>query len=459
MKKIRLILLFYCFIIPVFGQLPDEDQKLLQAAYEGNESKLLQALINKADIEAVTDKGVSALIYASQRGFDNIVKILVYNGANISHTANDGVNAFLAASMLNRISIADYLLKSGADINSVNKSGAGALHFCAAYNYDSLCRFLIEKKANPEFKDIDGNTPLMIAAFSGNNTVISILVEAKAQIDNPDKNGFTPLMASINRGYLNTAQFLIRQNANVSAVNNNKLNAAGIAVLSDHLAALPLLKNDLKKTDTAAIDPFRIAYAKMDINAVRKLKKAGFKSFDKVLFPSFFTLVGLNFNADHLLFNFKAGVHEVVNNFDVFADYQVRLFRKKIWVNVAPGVEYQYWESRSFAGIGISKDFFPFGEKNKHLLFLQTSFSYSYGNFRATYKKAESFFVIIPAVGLKYFIDNSSNIQFVLSYCSYQPNQIFPLHLGINLQSYFPFSNKKLPDLYKLKQKHIDWLY
>jgi len=458
MNKIRLLVLLLFTTTLTFSQQTNEDLMLLQAAYEGNESKLLEALINKANIDASTENGVTALVYAAQRGYTDIVKILVFNGANINHCTNDSVSPLLAAAMFNYLDIVKYLASKGANIYVTNNSGIGALHYAAAYGYDSLTTFLIENKANINSPDSEGNSPLMIACFTGNDNIARILISKGALLETKDKRLFTLLMASVQNGYFDLSKYLLEKGSNILAANDEGGSALTLAIMQKQYSLISLL-GTFVKDNKSSINPYLVAYENKDYKAVRLLKSSGIENYNKIIFSDYSTCVGINLNPQHVMLDIKAGLHEIVSGFDFFANYQVRLFRKKVLVETSPGLQNQYFESRSFVGLGMNRDFNISENHKTPEIFVNAGIYYTFGNYRATLLKPDANLIIIPAFGLKYNIDQQSSVRFALNYISYDIKNLFPLHLSFNLQTYFDLKNPKLMKASKLTIKKISWLY
>ena len=67
------------------------------AAYNGLESAVQQLIERGADVNAATDDGYTALIYAAYSGHAKIVKELIERGADIDATNNYGSTALIYA--------------------------------------------------------------------------------------------------------------------------------------------------------------------------------------------------------------------------------------------------------------------------------------------------------------------------------------------------------------------------
>ena len=94
-------------------------------------SDIIRVPDHRAEVDVKDyDNGMTPLIYASLRGHENIVKLLLQSGANINIKDNTGSTALMHAASSNafrHINVAELLLKNGADITAKDNSGNTAL--------------------------------------------------------------------------------------------------------------------------------------------------------------------------------------------------------------------------------------------------------------------------------------------------------------------------------------------
>lgn len=106
---------------------------LIQAAHRGM-IDVVRALLKRegADIDAVNNEGISALIAASSEGHEEVVEMLLAAGADVTAKDTDETNSLMAAAVRGHHSLCKILLGAGADVNAQNTDGHTALMF--AYN-------------------------------------------------------------------------------------------------------------------------------------------------------------------------------------------------------------------------------------------------------------------------------------------------------------------------------------
>lgn len=87
------------------------DLELLREAWLGDSDKVKYALNRGANINAQNDKGMTALMQAADRGFVDIIELLVKKGADMFMTNEDGRTALDLATRKHRQGARDFLLQ------------------------------------------------------------------------------------------------------------------------------------------------------------------------------------------------------------------------------------------------------------------------------------------------------------------------------------------------------------
>ena len=169
---------------------------LHHAADAGNKEVIVLLLSNGANIEAVDNKGRTALYYAS----DSLetIKFLVKHGANINAKDNDGRTALhSAAAGLGRTRETSKWL--GADVNARDNDGSTALQSGATFDSRERVKWLVKHGADINARDDEGRTVLHLAvSFAGYDwEIVECLVEHGADINARDDKGRTVLHLAV----------------------------------------------------------------------------------------------------------------------------------------------------------------------------------------------------------------------------------------------------------------------
>jgi len=104
------------------------------------------------DVTAVIDirdgsNGNTALIWATEKGNYEIVKLLISRDPNLDAVNNKGETALMVAAFKGFIEIVTVLVEAGADIHKLNKNGASALKCARLGKKTDVANFLESKGA------------------------------------------------------------------------------------------------------------------------------------------------------------------------------------------------------------------------------------------------------------------------------------------------------------------------
>jgi len=121
-------------------------------------------------------------------------RILYANSGIADIPATDGLTALLIASQKGFDKVVNYLMIVNASVNCTDKNGCSALWLASQNGHDKVVTLLMTSKdLNVDLADNQGSTPLFMAAQNGHRKVATLLLAAKAKHDVPNKSGVTPL--------------------------------------------------------------------------------------------------------------------------------------------------------------------------------------------------------------------------------------------------------------------------
>lgn len=149
--------------------------------------ELIKTLVSKG-INTTHDDGHTALIYASQHRYTEIVKVLIAEGANLEAKTTApketvGGTALIFAANKGHTEAIKALIAAGANVNAQNNNGWTALIY-AAWRLDIVSiKALIEAGANVNLKTKDGVTALIYAALRGHTEAVQALIDAGADVN------------------------------------------------------------------------------------------------------------------------------------------------------------------------------------------------------------------------------------------------------------------------------------
>ncbi|CBJ30921.1 conserved unknown protein [Ectocarpus siliculosus] len=186
---------------------------------------VMRALVEGgADVRAVDDQGLSALLNAVKGNFGDAASYLVEKGADANDVyvdeGGDRHSLLMDAIIVENVPFAELLVKHGADVNVTDEQGVTTLIQAAHRGMLVICELVVEKGVAVAAKSDDGITALIAAASEGHAGIVELLLgKAKADPDAKDKDGTTALMAASVRGHKDVVDALLRHGANVDQQN------------------------------------------------------------------------------------------------------------------------------------------------------------------------------------------------------------------------------------------------
>jgi len=188
------------------------------AANIGDRERVARELEKGAQVNAPEAKrGSTAVMFASERGFLPIVKLLIENGANVSTPNRFGFTALHASTSGNHLEVSKVLIANGADVNAADENGRSPLFFAAEKNLLEHTRLLKEHGADLDVRDGKQWTPLYAAVDKGSLDVAKYLIEQGVDVKRQtDKGSRSPLLAASFSGNVDMVKLLLEAGADVT---------------------------------------------------------------------------------------------------------------------------------------------------------------------------------------------------------------------------------------------------
>ena len=171
---------------------------LIEATMKSQQEIVKMLLAAGADPDMYTSEvygGLSALWVAASEGDETITKLLLDGGAD-SNAGRLSVNItpLMAAAAGGHAEVVDMLLAAGADVNAKDNDGVTALLNVAEHGDLSTLQLLLKFGANVNDMSHNNFSPLIVAAAHGHYDIISALIDAGANVNMPHPDGVSPLM-------------------------------------------------------------------------------------------------------------------------------------------------------------------------------------------------------------------------------------------------------------------------
>ncbi|RYP17992.1 hypothetical protein DL765_004211 [Monosporascus sp. GIB2] len=168
------------------------------------------------------------------------ISALLEHQANIDAVDQDSKTPLLCAVHLGLDGLVSFLLDSGAGMELKDGYGRTALSLAATNGYEAIVKLLVENGANIEAME-HGQTPLLLAATNGHEAVVKLLVENGANIEVGEYHGQTPLSLASKNGYEAIVKLLVENGANIEAMGYYGQTPLSLASENGHEAIVELL--------------------------------------------------------------------------------------------------------------------------------------------------------------------------------------------------------------------------
>lgn len=235
---------------------------LVEAAKEGDWSRLRQLLGESIPVNTLYGDGSAALHWASYHDNLDIVELLLSAGANVNATTDLGVTPLWLAAENGNAAVVEKLLAAGANANVALLSGETVLMTAALAGNAEVVTLLLAADAEPNHNIVRGQTALMWAAGRGYGDVVAALIRYGADVharsesrtqyvktekpqDSPpdykvwvEDGGNTPLMFAARSGDLRSVQLLLEAGSDVNEVSALGTSPAIMAIHSGNTATV-----------------------------------------------------------------------------------------------------------------------------------------------------------------------------------------------------------------------------
>jgi ankyrin repeat protein len=155
---------------------------LVDAAKAQDTARVRALLAQKADVNAASADGATALHWAAYHDDGGAADLLIKAGANVNIQNDLGVPALWAAAQNGSSALVRRLLTAGANPNLALLSGETSLMVAARGGYVDVVAQLLAKGADPNARGTRGQTALMWAVAQQHPEVVKALLAGKADV-------------------------------------------------------------------------------------------------------------------------------------------------------------------------------------------------------------------------------------------------------------------------------------
>lgn len=327
----------------------DDDWNLVESVLRGNPANVFFLLRRGANPDARAEGGMTALMYAAERGDSLLVQLLALNGADLELTYVEGTTPLLVSVLNQHFGISHYLLQKGANPDHQDDLKGSPLLYAAALNDYRLADLLLFYGASDSIRDREGNTALMTAVYFGNLETADVLLQNNLMADSPDLLLNTPLMIAAQQGNTEMVQLLLEYGAGLEKVNNKNYTPLAHAIRYEQDSAAFLLI-DSGANVNHLINPKKnlcdLASQEGQTRILRKLKEKGARPTSRPDFSEFQLGWGNSFNSREHMMQVRVSWADVKFGFFAETGIDFRPVLRKVQVPVEDDLIHQYRESR-----------------------------------------------------------------------------------------------------------------
>ena len=190
------------------------DDRLLEAAANGDLAGIATAISGGANVDARDERGRTPLMVATEARQTDAVRALLAAGADIDLRDDKQDNPFLYAGAEGLLDILKLANEAGADPAITNRYGGIALIPAAERGHVEVVRYLLgESDVDVDHVNRLGWTALLEAILLSDGgprhqEIVELLIEHGADVDLADRDGVRPLAHARARGHTATATLL-----------------------------------------------------------------------------------------------------------------------------------------------------------------------------------------------------------------------------------------------------------
>ncbi len=185
-------------------------RRALSVAIKRNKTAIIEELLSTDPelVNSASDSGRMPLHHAAKQNKAMVALLLRY-GAKIEALTKEGKSVLLYAIEKGKNDVAEFLIDSGVQrdvmpdfnlLEAQDNEGNGPLHKAAVSGNSNLLKLLLAHGCSLRCSDALGNTPLHAAAASGQEEAVKLLLAAGARVEGYNALGLSPLHCAASVG-------------------------------------------------------------------------------------------------------------------------------------------------------------------------------------------------------------------------------------------------------------------
>jgi len=218
----------------------------LADAVKRRDRQAVQALLKKkADVNASSLDGATALHWAAYLNDAETSALLVRAGADVNARNNYGVTPLALAAEQGNATIIEQLMKAGADpndpVNFVNAAETPLMHAARAGSVEAVNTFIFAGAKINAREAWNGQSALMWAAAEGHAPVVQALIEGGADLNARSNGGTSAFLFAVRKGDMASVKALLAAGVNVNEKRFDSATPLLVAIINGHEDLVDLL--------------------------------------------------------------------------------------------------------------------------------------------------------------------------------------------------------------------------
>ncbi|ERF75648.1 hypothetical protein EPUS_08801 [Endocarpon pusillum Z07020] len=231
----------FWFITEPYQAQPDMNELQL-AAFIGHDKVMGTILVDEdVDVNRTDRDGNTALMWASLRGHEKVVQMLLDWGADVNVQGGRYGNPLRVASSGGHEKVVQMLLDWGADVNVQGGRYGNPLRVASSGGHEKVVQMLLDRGAEINAQGGLYSNPLQAASLRGHEKVVQMLLDRGAEINAQSRYYGNALHAASEGGHEKVVQMLLDRGAEVNTQGGLYSNALQAASLRGHEKVVQML--------------------------------------------------------------------------------------------------------------------------------------------------------------------------------------------------------------------------
>ncbi len=169
-----------------------EDNFILAASYGDLEK--VQQLLPEVCVDCTNSMGFTALYYAAEGGWLDVVDFLLGRGATVDHIGFAGQTPLHAAALYGHLAVVQRLVERDANVNCADDAGCPPLDFAISTRHLDVVMWLEGHGAHANCVASNGSKPIDSAKHTGQHDVVEFLEDLTDSTDCTRCTNWCPIM-------------------------------------------------------------------------------------------------------------------------------------------------------------------------------------------------------------------------------------------------------------------------